>query len=79
MNRLETYQKSVRVIIYLKTHSSGGVAASGVGLNEIARSLRIKSADIYPIIDYLLKEGYIARPDNSNDGLFRLTSKALIL
>jgi DNA-binding MarR family transcriptional regulator len=79
MDLLEVYQKSVRVITFLKEHPGSGVAGHGVSLNEIARALRIKRSDIYPVIDYLLKEGYIARPDESNNGLFRLTNKALML
>jgi len=79
MNLLEIYQNSVWVITYLKKHPRGGAAGHGVNLDEIAQALRIQKADIYPVIDYLLKEGYIARPDKSNDGLFRLTYKASII
>jgi len=76
MDLLETYQKSVWVIRYLKKHQRG-VASPGVNIDEIARAFRIKRADIYPAIDYLIKEGYVVRPDESNDGLIRLTYKAL--
>jgi DNA-binding MarR family transcriptional regulator len=75
---LEIYQKSVWVITYLKKHPRGGSSGHGVTLNEITRALNIKRADIYPVIDYLIQEGFIERPNESNDNLFRLTYKALI-
>ncbi len=78
MDLLETYQKSVWVITYLKKHPRGGASGHGVTLNEITRSLKVKRADIYPVIDYLIIEGFIERPDESNDGMFRLTYKSLI-
>ncbi len=37
----------------------------------------LKRSDIYPAIDYLIKEGYVVRPDMSNDGFIRVTYKAL--
>lgn len=83
MDLLETYQKSVWVITYLKKHPRGGASGHGVTLNEITRSLKVKRADIYPvidylIIDYLIIEGFIERPDESNDSLFKLTHKGLV-
>jgi DNA-binding MarR family transcriptional regulator len=77
MDLLETYQKSIWVIKYLKRNPSGRVTGPGVSIDEIARALRMKSADIYPAIDYLIKEGYVVRPDEGNNGLIRLTYKAL--
>ena len=79
MDLLDTYQKSVLIIEYLKKHRGGGVASPGVNIDDIARALRIKRSDIYPVIDYLIKEGHITRPDGRNDSLFRLTYKALTL
>ncbi|HXG31551.1 MAG TPA: hypothetical protein VNK81_07890 [Thermodesulfobacteriota bacterium] len=79
MNILEIYQKSVYVVTYLNSHPGGGVTGPGVGLDEIARSLRLRRRDIYPVIDYLLKEGYIVRSHGSNDVVFRLTYKALTI
>jgi DNA-binding MarR family transcriptional regulator len=78
MDLLEIYQKSVWVVKYLKNHPRGRASGNGVTLNEITRALRVKRADIYPVIDYLIKEGFIERPEEGNDGVFRLTHKALI-
>mgnify|MGYP001566730282 CR=1 FL=1 len=78
MNILETYQKSAWIITYLKKHPRGAAIDQGVSLDEIVRAIRLKRKDIYPVIDYLIKEGFIERPDVSNDGMFRLTYKSLI-
>ena len=78
MNILETYQKSVWIITYLKKRTRGGAIDQGVSLDEIVRAIRLKRKDVYPVIDYLIKEGFIERPDVSNDGMFRLTYKSLI-
>ena len=78
MNILETYQKSVWIITYLKKHPRGGAIGQGVNLDEIVRAIRLKRKDIYPVIDYLIKEGFIEIPDESNDSLFRLTHKGLV-
>ena len=75
MNILETYQKSAWIITHLKKHPRGGAIGQGVNLDEIVRAIRLKRKDIYPVIDYLIKEGFIERPDESNDSLFRLTHK----
>ncbi len=79
MEILEVYKLSVRVITYLKEHPGGGVEGHGINLDKIARALRVKRSEVFPVIDYLLKEGYIARSGKSNDGLFRISYKSLIL
>ena len=78
MNILETYQKSVWIITYLKKRTRGGAIGQGDSLDEIVRAIRLKRKDIYPVIDCLIKEGFIERPDVSNDSLFRLTHKGLV-
>lgn len=78
MDLLEIYQKSVWVITYLKKHPRGGAIGQGVSLDEIVRTIRLKRKDVYPVIDYLIKEGFIERPDESNDSPFRLTHKGLV-
>ena len=78
MNILETYQKSVWIITYLKKRPRGGAIDQGVSLDEIVRAIRLKRKNVYPVIGYLIKEGFIERPDESNDSLFKLTHKGLV-
>ena len=78
MDILETYQKSVWIITYLKKRPRGGAIGQGDSLDEIVRAIRLKRKGIYPVIDYLIIEGFIERPDESNDSLFKLTHKGLV-
>ncbi len=78
MNILETYQKSVWIITYLKKHPRGGAIGQGVSLDETVRAIRLKRKNVYWVIDYLIEEGFIERPDESNDSLFKLTHKGLV-
>ena len=78
MNILETFQKSVWITTYLKKHPRGGAIGQGVSLDEIVRAIRLKRKNVYPVIDYLIEEGFIERPDESNDSLFKLTHKGLV-
>ena len=49
MDLLETYQKSVWIITYLKKLPRGGAVGQGVNLDDIVRAIRLKRKDIYPV------------------------------